>query len=130
MQHLKRDATEQRHSRDDAGRDRWVMQRALVIMALVIGPATCWAAGRVLTAGAASLSPQAAIVRRVGSVMAAVAADDVPRIQGQLTIFAAASPTDAFKEMAANISLVGFAAIEPEFEEAAAIDGASAWTTF
>jgi len=35
--------------------------------------------------------------------MATAIADDIPRIQGHLTIFAAASLTDAFKEIAANI---------------------------
>jgi molybdate transport system substrate-binding protein len=78
------------------------MLRALVIMALAIGPATSWAAGRVLTARAASLSSHAAaIVPRIGDVIAA--ANDVPRIEGHLTIFAGASLTDAFKEMAADI---------------------------
>ena len=97
-------AVERGDIRDDAGGIRWVMLRALVVIALAIGPATSGAPGRVLTGHAASLSLQAAALGRpITDVVAAAPADDVPRIQGQLTIFTAASLTDAFKEIAANI---------------------------
>jgi molybdate transport system substrate-binding protein len=76
---------------------------AILASFLLASNGVTWAQYHALRAsGAAATAGAVARARSVGGLLM-VAGAEQPRIQGELTIFTAASLTDAFKEMAANI---------------------------
>jgi molybdate transport system substrate-binding protein len=75
-----------------------------VIVLLLTWSGTAWAQFDAFRAHDTTAPAHAAIgMRSVGELRIVAATPELPRIQGDLTIFTAASLTDAFKEMAANL---------------------------